>query len=227
MQNTTVSRRESGVPVQVKKMASAIALVTASVAGLQAPPVFAALEETLVTATRRTETNIQTTPIAVTALTSRDIEELVPRDLGDISAQVPNFSAGKQPGFKAAAFAIRGVGTTSIIVYQDAQVGVTVDDFVLPSVQTQNMEMFDIEQIEVLRGPQGTLFGKNTTGGVINVKTKRPRLGENTLELQGKAAEYGRYEGRYAGNYSPTDTLAFRAAGAYIKSDGYYENGAS
>ena len=112
------------------------------------------LEEVMVTATRRTETDIQTTPISVSALTSRDIEELVPRDLGDIATQVPNFIAGKQPGFKAAAFAMRGVGATSIIVYNDPQVGVVVDDFVLPSVQTQNIEMFDIEQIEVLRGPQ-------------------------------------------------------------------------
>jgi len=227
MKNNTVSGEQSQSPLQVKKLVTAVGLVSATVTGMQALPAFSAqLEEVMVTATRRTETNIQTTPIAITALTSSDIEELVPRDLGDISAQVPNFSAGKQPGFKAAAFAIRGVGTTSIIVYQDAQVGVTVDDFVLPSVQTQNMEMFDIEQIEVLRGPQGTLFGKNTTGGVINVKTKRPRLNETTLELQGKVEEYGRYEGRFAGNYG-TDTLAFRAAGAYIKSDGFYENGAS
>ena len=219
--------QQSKSPWQLKPMVNAFAVVAATVTGLQAQPVLAALEETLVTATRRTATDIQTTPIAVTAITSRDIEELVPRDLGDIAAQVPNFVAGKQPGFKAAAFAIRGVGTTSIIVYQDAQVGVTIDDFVLPSVQTQNMEMFDIEQIEVLRGPQGTLFGKNTTGGVINVKTKRPRMGENTVEVQGKVEEYGRYEGRLALNYSASDTLAFRAAGLYMKSDGYYENGAS
>jgi iron complex outermembrane receptor protein len=227
MINKTVAGEQSPAAFRAKKLVTAVALVSATAGGMQALPAFAAqLEEVMVTATRRTETNIQTTPIAITAMTSSDIEELVPRDLGDISAQVPNFSAGKQPGFKAAAFAIRGVGTTSIIVYQDAQVGVTVDDFVLPSVQTQNMEMFDIEQIEVLRGPQGTLFGKNTTGGVINVKTKRPRLNETTLELQGKLEEYGRYEGRYAANYG-TDTLAFRAAGAYIKSDGFYENGAS
>ena len=184
------------------------------------------LEEVMVTATRRTETDIQTTPISVTALTSRDIEETVPRDLGDIANQVPNFIAGKQPGFRAAAFAMRGVGTTSIIVYQDAQVGVTIDDFVMPSVQTQNMEMFDIEQIEVLRGPQGTLFGKNTTGGVINVRTKKPRLAENTFEVQGKVEEHGRYEGRLAVNWGIGETLALRASGIYMESDGYYENGA-
>jgi iron complex outermembrane receptor protein len=184
------------------------------------------LEEVMVTATRRTETDIQTTPVSVTALTSRDIEETVPRDLGDIANQVPNFIAGKQPGFRAAAFAMRGVGTTSIIVYQDAQVGVTIDDFVMPSVQTQNMEMFDIEQIEVLRGPQGTLFGKNTTGGVINVRTKKPRMGETTFDVQGKVEEHGRYEGRLAVNWGIGETLALRASGIYMESDGYYENGA-
>ncbi len=226
MKPNKVKSVQNQKPRQLKTLATAVAMFATTLTGLQSQPVLAALEEVMVTATRRTETDIQTTPVAVTAITSRDIDELVPRDLGDISAQVPNFSAGKQPGFKAAAFAIRGVGTTSIIVYQDAQVGVTVDDFVLPSVQTQNMEMFDIEQIEVLRGPQGTLFGKNTTGGVINVKTKRPLLNETTAELQGKVEEYGRYEGRYAFNYG-TDTLAFRAAGAYIKSDGFYENGAA
>ncbi|MEE4143219.1 MAG: Plug domain-containing protein, partial [Halieaceae bacterium] len=153
MKNNTVSGEQSQSLPAVKKLVTAVGLLSVTATGMQALPAFAAqLEEVMVTATRRTETNIQTTPIAITALTSNDINELVPQDLGDISAQVPNFIAGKQPGFKAAAFAIRGVGTTSIIVYQDAQVGVTVDDFVLPSVQTQNMEIFDIEQVEVLRG---------------------------------------------------------------------------
>ena len=203
-------------------LAPTVALMPLPTAAQNAPQ----LEEVMVTATRRTETDIQTTPISVTALTTRDIDEMVPRDLGDIATQVPNFIAGKQPGFRAAAFAMRGVGTTSIIVYQDAQVGVTIDDFVMPSVQTQNMEMFDIEQIEVLRGPQGTLFGKNTTGGVINVRTKKPRLAENTFELQGKVEEHGRYEGRLAVNWGIGETLALRASGIYMESDGYYENGA-
>ncbi len=226
MIDTNVAVKSNRVTAKPGRLARAIALATAGMAGIQAAPaVSAELEEVMVTATRRAETDIQTTPVSVSALTSRDIEELVPRDLGDVSVQVPNFIAGKQPGFRAAAFAMRGVGTTSIIVYQDAQVGVTIDDFVLPSVQTQNMEMFDIEQIEVLRGPQGTLFGKNTTGGVINVKTKRPRLDEFTLDVQGKVEEYDRYEGRMAVNYG-TETLGFRAAGIYMKSDGYYENGA-
>jgi iron complex outermembrane receptor protein len=87
--------------------------------------------------------------------------------------------------------------------------------------------MFDIEQVEVLRGPQGTLFGKNTTGGVVNVKTKKPRLDEIGFEVQGRIGNYGRREGRFAVNVPLVqDQLAFRAAGIRIKSDGYYENGA-
>ena len=186
----------------------------------------AALEEVLVTANRRSETDIQTTAVAVSAITSNDIEQLTPRDLGDIATLVPNFSAAKPAGFNAASFAMRGVGQTSIIVYQDPQVGVTVDDFVLPNIQTQLLEMFDIAQIEVLRGPQGTLFGKNTTGGVINVKTKRPVLGENSLEVQGKVENFGRFETRVAGNVAVGDTLALRASGMYMESDGYWRNGA-
>jgi iron complex outermembrane receptor protein len=186
----------------------------------------AALEEVLVTANRRSETDIQTTAVAVSAITTNDIEQLTPRDLGDIATLVPNFSAAKPAGFNAASFAMRGVGQTSIIVYQDPQVGVTVDDFVLPNIQTQLLEMFDIAQIEVLRGPQGTLFGKNTTGGVINVKTKRPELGENSLEVQGKVENFGRFETRVAGNVAVGDTLALRASGMYMESDGYWRNGA-
>ena len=185
-----------------------------------------ALEEVMVTATRRSETDIQTTAVSVSAITSNDIERMTPRDLGDIASMVPNFSAAKPAGFNAASFAMRGVGQTSIIVYQDPQVGVTVDDFVIPNIQTQLLEMFDIAQIEVLRGPQGTLFGKNTTGGVINVKTRRPEFDSNSLEVQGKVENFGRFETRVAANLAVSDTFALRAAGMYMESDGFYRNNA-
>lgn len=184
------------------------------------------LEEVMVTATRRAETDIQTTAVSVSAITSNDIDRMTPRDLGDIASLVPNFSSAKPAGFNAASFAMRGVGQTSIIVYQDPQVGVTIDDFVIPHIQTQLLEMFDIEQIEVLRGPQGTLFGKNTTGGVVNVKTKRPVLEENSLEVQGKVENFGRFETRAAVNLALSDTFALRASGLYMESDGYWRNNA-
>lgn len=185
------------------------------------------VEEILVTASRRGATNIQTTPIAVTALSGEDIERMSPRDLGEIAFMVPNFTNGQTAGFAAASYGIRGVGQTDIIVYLDSPVGVTIDDFVVPHIQSQNLEMFDIEAIEILRGPQGTLFGKNTTGGVINVRTKRPELGETSVEARLKYASFNTKEGKFAINFGAGDTFAFRFAGMYLKSDGYYRNNAS
>jgi iron complex outermembrane recepter protein len=204
------------------------ALAIASLPMLGGMPVSSAaqIEEILVTASRRTETDIQSTAMSISAITANDIDQLSPRDLGDIATLVPNFSAAKPAGFNAASFAMRGVGQTSIIVYQDPQVGVTIDDFVIPHIQTQLLEMFDIEQVEVLRGPQGTLYGKNTTGGVVNVRTRRPVMGENSLEAAVKTESFGRFETRIAGNAAVGETLALRAAGIYMTSDGYWRNNA-
>jgi iron complex outermembrane receptor protein len=182
-------------------------------------------DEIIVQATRR-DTNIQNTPVAVTAVNEEAIEGITPRDLGDVAVLVPNFSASKVTGFNAASFAIRGAAQTDIIVYSEPQVGVTLDDFVIPNVQTQLLDMFDIEQVEVLRGPQGTLFGKNTTAGVVNVRTKKPKLGVYEGQGRFQAGSYGRIETKLAVNIPLGDVLAFRWAGMYQKSDGYYRNGA-
>ena len=188
----------------------------------------AVLEEILVTATRRAGgTNIQTTPVAVTALSAEVIDRLVPRDLLAIAVESPNVVAGKQPGFNSANWAIRGVGQASIILYFESQVGTTVDDFVIPHIQTANIEMLDIDTVEILRGPQGTLFGKNTTGGVINVRTKRPELAQGSFELRGRVAEFGRTDAQAILNVPLGDQFAFRAAAMYLKSDGYFKNGAA
>ncbi len=182
-------------------------------------------DEIFVQATRR-ETTLQKTPVAVTAVNADAVEQLVPRDLGDIAALVPNFSASKITGFNAASFAIRGAAQTDIIVYSEPQVGVTLDDFVVPHVQTQLLDLFDIEQVEVLRGPQGTLFGKNTTAGVVNVRTKRPELGVTSAEGRFLGAKFGQIQTRLALNLPLGDQFAFRFAGQYQTSDGYYRNGA-
>ncbi|GIX29750.1 MAG: hypothetical protein KatS3mg124_0222 [Porticoccaceae bacterium] len=213
---------------KVRHLAAAVAA-----AGLLPAPLWAqtartaVLEEILVTATRRAETDIQTTPVAVTAVSAEDVERLIPEDLGDVLAYAPNVVNGKQPGFNSANFAIRGVGQNGIILYFENQVGVTVDDFVIPHIQTANVKMLDVESVEILRGPQGTLFGKNTTGGVVNVKTKRPELGANTLSLRGQVAEFGRYEAQGILNVSLGENAAFRAAMLQEKSDGYFKNGAA
>ncbi len=185
------------------------------------------LEEIVVTASRRGSSDILTTPLSITALDGEEIEKFAVRDLNDIAKSVPGLSAGTVSAFKSAQFAMRGVSETTIILYKESPVGVTLDDFVVPHIQTANLEIFDIEAVEVLRGPQGTLFGKNTTGGVINVRTKRPVLAENSLDVRAQLGDFGTRKGNLALNLSANDTLAFRFAGMLLESDGYYENNAS
>ena len=183
------------------------------------------LEEITVTATRRGEADLMAMPLAITALSGEEIDRFALRDLNDVAVSVPGLSAGTVSAFNSAQFSMRGTTETSIILYKESPVGVTMDEFVLPSMQTSNLEMFDIEAVEVLRGPQGTLFGKNTTGGVINVRTKQPVLNENSGEVQVQLGDFGTRKVNLGLNFG-NDTLAFRFAGMYLESDGYYKNGA-
>ena len=211
-------------------LAAAVGLALSVQAGAQQSSTAAAaaaqLDEIVVTAQRR-ESNLQSTPIAITALDSNMLQSLSPRNLSDIALMVPNFSANKINGFNAASFAMRGVGNTDIIVYNEAPVAVLVDDFVMPSVQTQLLDPFDVSSVEVLRGPQGTLFGKNTTGGAVVVHTKAPVLGETSFETEGEAGSYNAFNARGALNVPITDTLALRLVGAEEREDGWMRNGAS
>lgn len=184
------------------------------------------ISDIVVYATRR-GTDLQDTPIAVTAIDSSLIAQSSPDNIGDLASFVPNFSASTITGFNAASFAMRGVGQTSIIVYFEPPVAVLVDDFVVPSVQTQLLDTFDVAQVEVLRGPQGTLFGKNAVGGAVTVRTKRPVM--NYIGAEGRV-EFGEFQTvrlRGAVNIPIiSDILAMRITGGYEYSDGYYRNGA-
>ncbi|HEY2808237.1 MAG TPA: TonB-dependent receptor [Steroidobacteraceae bacterium] len=201
--------------------------VQAQTAAPAAQPATEGLQEITVTAERRTS-NLQTTPIAVTAIDSNTISQLAPTTLQDLAQLVPNFSANKINGFNAASFAMRGVGNTDIIVYNEAPVAVLVDDFVMPSVQTQLLDPFDVQEIEVLRGPQGTLFGKNTTGGAVVVHTKQPLLDQTTFEANGQAGSRNSYTVQGAVNFPLVDNhLALRLVASEEKMDGWMRNGAS
>lgn len=182
------------------------------------------LADIIVTATRR-DSRLQTTPIAVTAIDQSLIKQSNPRSIGDLAQFVPNFSAATITGFNAASFSIRGVGQNTIIVYFEPPVAVLVDDFVVPSVQTQLLDTFDVAQVEVLRGPQGTLFGKNTSGGAVVVKTKPPVLNELSAEGRLQAGSFGTANVNGALNVPLGSTLAFRAVVGHTGSDGYYRNG--
>lgn len=203
------------------------AAADSSEAGDSVTPNSNELSEIIVSATRRAS-SLQDTPVAVSAVNRELIESAAPQDLGDLAKFTPNFSAAEIPGYNAASFAMRGTGQTNIIVYFEAPVAVLVDDFVVPSIQTQLLDTFDIEQIEVLRGPQGTLFGKNTTGGAVTVRTKRPELGRLGGEVQARYGSFDTIDLNGAINVPLLgDTLALRVVGSYAKSDGHMRNGFS
>lgn len=184
------------------------------------------ISDIIVTATRRS-TNLQDTPIAVSAVDESLIERASPRNLGDLAIYIPNFSAASIQCCNAASFSMRGVGQNSILTLGEAPVSVLVDDFVYPSIQTQLLDTFDIAQIEVLRGPQGTLFGKNTTGGAITVRTKRPELDAFSGEVRAAYGSFGTKKAQASVNVPiMSGRLALRLVGSYVKSDGYMRNGA-
>jgi iron complex outermembrane receptor protein len=218
------------LPVLVSfSAAAAIASAVAHAQGSGAGQEQGGLSEIVVQATRAGETNLQETPISVTAINSEQIDRVaVAGDISDIASTVPNFSAARITAFNAASFAMRGVGQTDIIVYLDSPVGVTVDDFVMPSVQTQLLDTFDIAAVEVLRGPQGTLFGKNTTGGAVTIRTKRPSLTDFSGEARVLGGNFGTLQGQLALDVPlVNDKFGLRFVGSYTQSDGYYKNGAA
>jgi iron complex outermembrane receptor protein len=180
------------------------------------------LENIVVTARRRAE-SLQDTPVAVTAFSQQTIETRFVTDIRGLTGEIPNVVITNVAGFNAASIGIRGQSTGDIILTFEPAVAVIVDDFVLAHVQTQLFDLFDIERIEVLRGPQGTLFGKNTVGGVVNVITRRPN---STLggEVRFGYASFKQKEFKAALNVPITDSLFFRVAGTFLENDGYYRN---
>jgi iron complex outermembrane receptor protein len=148
-----------------------------------------ALEEVTVSARRRDET-LQTTPVAVSAVTPSQLEDKATVNIGDLQGAVPNILITQQnSGAAAANLSIRGLTFADIEKSFDPTVAVVVDGVFLGTSTGQFFDFFDIQQLEVLRGPQGTLFGRNTIGGVINITRTKP-----TQEWGGKFdLSYGNY----------------------------------
>ena len=185
------------------------------------------LEEVVVTGTKR-EVASQDVPIAITALSSADLASVHINDIKAFATLAPGLVLTNPAGFNAAGGGMRGTGTNIILVTQDAPVSFLVDDFVLSQVTSQFVTLFDTQQVEVYRGPQGTLFGANATGGVISIITKKPELNKYYEESE---ATYGQYQNgagiasvKQAFNLPLTDTLSFRLAAIYDYDQGYYTN---
>ncbi|EED34784.1 TonB-dependent receptor [Luminiphilus syltensis NOR5-1B] len=185
----------------------------------------AGLEEVVVTARKRTE-NLQDVGLSVSAMTGSEIEATFARDIKDLAFISPNLiidDTSQGPGGNAAMY-IRGIGVADVEKNFEPAVGVQIDGLFIGANSGALLRSIDLASVEVLRGPQGTLFGRNTIGGTINIDRTRP-----TGELGGKVrAGYGNF-GHYwldgVVNFGITDNLALKLSGAKNDlSDGYFDN---
>ena len=177
--------------------------------------------EILVTA-QKIEESIQDVPIAVSAFSGAALDNLKIETGGELLRAIPNVTFSKS-NFSGYNFSIRGVGTKAVSASTDPAVAVSFNNTPLIRNRLFEQEFLDLQRVEVLRGPQGTLYGRNATAGVVNVL---PALPSNkfSAEIEG---EVGNYETRRTSgmiNLPLTSTLAVRAAGAYTKRDGFEYN---
>lgn len=179
-----------------------------------------ALDIIVVTATRTGATDLQETPIAISAFSSDALEKSNAADLQDVAQFVPGLAIGNRVGSASnhGSIAIRGMGVDA--QESSASVGVYIDDVFYASSRGNIVGLMDVERLEILRGPQGTLFGRNTIAGAIQYITKAPSH-EFGGYVSGTIGEYGRKDVNGALNIPIGDTLAIRFAGAYNTVDGY------
>jgi iron complex outermembrane receptor protein len=180
----------------------------------------AEVEAVIVTAQKRQE-NIQDVPIAISAFTQKDLEEQKIEGGFDLLKAIPNVTFSKN-NFTSYNFSIRGIGTKAVSATTDPGVAVAFNNTPLLQNRLFEQEYFDVERVEVLRGPQGTLYGRNATAGVINVISAKPDMDEFEGSIKGEVGNYSTK--RVSGMLNipiVEDKLAIRFAGAYTQRQGY------
>ena len=195
------------------------ALAADAAAASDAPTV----EEIVVTAQKRAE-NLQDVPIAITALTGETLQNQRVGNLLGLSGLAPGLQIKTDDNAANPRIFIRGVGVNDFNPSTASAVGIYVDGVYVASPLAQLASFYDLQQVEVLRGPQGTLYGRNTTGGAINVVTRKP-----SDSLQGDLAiDYGRFHAFNVqggvGGPIVAGKVDFRISGLYVKDDGYTLN---
>ncbi len=183
------------------------------------------LGDIIVTARRREE-SIQTVPVAVSVMGGRQLERISPANLTDLTGMVPNMqiaNVGTGPG--VASIFIRGLGYREAEKTQTPAVGVIIDGLFIGTNTGQLLDGFDIENVEVNRGPQSLFYGKNTTGGTINVRRQRP-TGELDFKAELSYGNYNLVEGKTVVNLPSLldGRLALKFGGTYRERDGYAHN---
>ncbi|MFK8014775.1 MAG: TonB-dependent receptor [Gammaproteobacteria bacterium] len=181
------------------------------------------LEEVVVTAQRREE-GVQNIPVAVSAFSADTLQKAGVTEALDIAKIVPNFVAHNNTGLGTAnTYAIRGLNNTESIATFDPPVGTYVGDYFIQRQNANNYALFDINRVEVLRGPQGTLFGRNTTGGAVRMILNDPAP-EFGGYLEVGAGRFGRTQIRGSIDYPIADTFRTKVSAYYVEDNGFVDN---
>ena len=176
----------------------------------------------IVTAQRQAQ-SLQEVPIAVSAFDSEALEAQQIENASDLQLTLPNVSFTKS-NFTSSSFTIRGIGDLCVGVTCDSATAIHTNGSPLFGTRLFETEYFDLERVEVLRGPQGTLFGRNATSGVVNVVTAKPELGTFSAAADFEYGNYNSIKARGMVNVPLGDAIAFRAAGFYLNRDGFTTN---
>jgi iron complex outermembrane recepter protein len=213
------------VHVPTSSLAAVLSMLLISALGLAPLPLQAQqaqLQEIVVTAERRSE-NIQNVPIAITAVSGADLATLGVRQGADITSLVPNMLLNLPYGPEAQpTFTLRGVTTQDFSENQSSPIAMYVDEVYKAVGAVQALQTFDLERVEVLRGPQGTLYGKNATGGAVSFYSRNPSLTDTDGYVTAGGGNYSDYSVRAAaGTPLIDDKLALRVAIYYENRDGW------
>ncbi|OYX96320.1 MAG: hypothetical protein B7Y78_03775, partial [Caulobacter sp. 35-67-4] len=179
------------------------------------------LEEVVVTA-RRTEENLQSTPVAVTAMGAAALERAQVADVTDLQRTTPSLSiATGAPSASGFAFvAMRGQGNLQALVSNDPAVAIYVDGVYIPRPSQGLTDLLDLQRVEVLRGPQGTLFGRNTIGGAVNILTADPSADYSGM-IKLETGNYHQFGASFVVNGALTDQLSARLVASTKSREGY------
>ena len=202
--------------------AAVAAALPAPVAIAQQPS--AALEEIVVTARKREE-SLQDVPVAVTSLSGDALQAVGVEDITAISQSVPNVTleTSRATNSTLTAF-IRGVGQQDPVAGFEQGVGIYLDDVYLNRPQAAVLDVYDVERIEVLRGPQGTLYGRNTIGGAVKYVTRRLDADAASLRARVAFGDYSQLDASVAGSVPLSDTFRIGGAVAKLTRDGFGRN---
>ena len=208
--------------MQFMKLLSAAVIL--AVAATRATAQSGVLEEVIVTATKRAE-SMQDVPVTVNAISATTLQDAGVVDLTDIAQLVPTLTVSTNLSPFATGIRIRGIGTSQNSIALEASVAFVVDGVYMGRSGLGMSDLTDIERVEVLQGPQGTLYGKNANAGVVSVVTKNPDFEETGGYVQATVGDYGlqQYTGSVTGPIS--DKFAYLVAGNWRQQDGWLENG--